>query len=98
MIENISVGSIISHYRIIDKIGAGGMGEGYLAQDTRLHRKVAIKFLNPEFSKHAHKLNRFIQEAKTTSPLNHPNVLPAYSIAATNDTKHSVPDIIADWP
>jgi serine/threonine protein kinase len=60
----IETGTKLGHYEIRAKIGAGGMGEVYLAQDTKLDRKVAIKFLNEEFSRDSDKLNRFIQEAK----------------------------------
>ncbi|MEO6654972.1 MAG: protein kinase, partial [Pyrinomonadaceae bacterium] len=78
MVNGLDVGRTFIHYRIISKIGAGGMGEVYLVQDTKLDRKVAIKFLNEEFSKDADKLNRFIQEAKAASALNHPNILTVY--------------------
>ena len=62
MNESLSVNSNLSHYRLLAKIGAGGMGEVYLAQDTKLDRKVAIKFLNEEFSKDEDKLNRFVRQ------------------------------------
>ena len=73
-------GKILAHYRIVKKIGAGGMGEVYLAEDTRLDRKVAIKFLNEEFSQDSEELKRFIQEAKAASALNHPHILTVYEI------------------
>ena len=73
MNKELPAGSTLSHYRILSKIGAGGMGEVYSAQDTRLDRKVAIKFPHEEFSRDADKLGRFIQEAKAASALNHPN-------------------------
>ena len=75
MSPNFSPGARLSHYEIKSQLGAGGMGEVYLAQDTKLDRKVAIKFLHEEFSKDADKLNRFVQEGKAASTLNHPNIL-----------------------
>src|SRR6266566_1886012 len=69
----------LSHYRIVSKIGAGGMGEVYLAQDIRLDRKVAIKFLHEEFSKDTDKLGRFIQVAQAASALTHPSILTVYA-------------------
>src|SRR5258708_21859072 len=87
-------GSDVGHYRIISAIGAGGMGEVYLAEDTKLDRKVAIKFLNREFSKDADKLGRFIQEAKAASALNHPNILTVYEIGETDDTNYIVTEFI----
>ena len=68
----------LSHYRVVSKIGEGGMGEVYLAQDKKLDRRVAIKVLNEQFSKDEDKLNRFVREARAASALNHPNILTVY--------------------
>jgi eukaryotic-like serine/threonine-protein kinase len=65
----------ISHYRILEKLGAGGMGEVYLAEDMKLGRKIAIKILSEEFTTNKDRLHRFEQEASAASNLNHPNIL-----------------------
>jgi serine/threonine protein kinase len=70
------------------------MGEVYLAQFTRLGRKVAIKFLNQEFSKDADKLNRFVQEAKAASALNRPNILTIYEIGEVDGTNYIITELI----
>src|SRR5687768_16407392 len=80
MTESLSPNSIFSHYRIVSKIGSGGMGEVYRARDERLDRDVAIKTLPPDFADHQDRLDRFKQEAKATSALNHPNILTVYDI------------------
>src|SRR5437899_10556692 len=94
MSNELAAGTTFSHYRIVSKIGAGGMGEVYLAQDTRLDRKVAIKFLNEEFSKDADKLNRFVQEAKAASALNHPNILTVYEIGEVDGKNYIATELI----
>jgi len=91
---NLELGITISHYKILSEIGKGGMGEVYLAQDTKLNRKVAIKFLSEEFSKDSEKLNRFIQEAQAASALNHPNILTVYEIGEAEDTRYIATEFI----
>jgi serine/threonine protein kinase/tetratricopeptide (TPR) repeat protein len=86
--------SQLLHYRIVSKIGSGGMGEVYLAEDTKLDRKVAIKFLHDEYSKDADKLGRFIREAKAASALNHPHILTVYEIGDVDDTNYIATEYI----
>jgi len=84
----------VSHYKILSSIGKGGMGEVYLAEDAELDRKVAIKFLSEELSKDSDKVNRFIQEAKAASALNHPNILTVYEIGTWEDTRYIATEFI----
>ncbi len=87
-------GKTLAHYRILKKIGAGGMGEVYLAEDTKLDRKVAIKFLNEEFSRESEELLRFIQEAKAASALNHPHILTVYEIGEVEGKNYIATELI----
>src|SRR5437667_718715 len=74
------VGKQISHYHVLSRIGRGGMGEVFLAQDTSLGRKVARKLLRSDFTRNEERLRRFRQEARAASALNHPNILTIYEI------------------
>ena len=79
------IGSTIKHYRILSKLGAGGMGEVFLAEDTRLERKAAIKFLPAEMAADPALQQRFVREAKAASSLNHPHVCVVYDVGETDD-------------
>src|SRR2546426_10674356 len=84
----------ISHYRIISPLGAGGMGEVYLAEDTKLDRKVALKLLPTEFTTDQDRVRRFIQEAKAASALNHPNIITIHEIGQVEGAYYLVTEYI----
>ena len=79
------IGKTVGHYRIISKLGAGGMGEVFLAEDTRLERKAAIKFLPADTASDPALRQRFLKEAKAASALNHPHVCIVYDVGETSD-------------
>jgi serine/threonine protein kinase/Tfp pilus assembly protein PilF len=79
-------GTLISNYRIISKLGEGGMGEVFLAEDPTLERKLAIKMLTNECCENADRLGRFMQEAKAASALNHPNIITIFEFGIHRET------------
>ena len=78
-------GQMIGHYKVLARLGAGAMGEVYLAHDTRLGRKVALKLLPGEFTKERDRVHRFEQEARAASALNHPNIVTIHEIGLTDN-------------
>ncbi|MBX3277944.1 MAG: protein kinase [Acidobacteria bacterium] len=84
----------LAHYQILKRIGAGGMGEVYLAEDTRLGRKVALKLLPREFTDDAVRVRRFEQEARAASALNHPNIITIYEIGQADGHQYIATEYI----
>src|SRR6266581_5824940 len=90
----INTGTRLSHYSIVSKIGAGGMGEVYLAQDTNLDRKVALKVLPAEVASNRDRMERFTREAKSAAALNHPNIAHMYEIGESEGTHYIAMEFI----
>jgi eukaryotic-like serine/threonine-protein kinase len=91
---DIGPGSRFNHYELLTLLGKGGMGEVYLAEDTRLRRKVALKLLPAQFTADADRLRRFEQEALATSALNHPNIITIHEIGTVNSTHYITTEFI----
>src|SRR5262249_27557493 len=85
MKELLYADTTVSHYRIVSLIGAGGMGEVYLAHDTKLGRSVALKILPADLTGDRKRMQRFIQEAKLASALNHPNICVIHEVDKTDE-------------
>jgi len=90
----ISSGTMISHYKIIEKIGAGGMGEVYTAEDTKLGRKVAMKFLPSHLVSNEDIKTRFVREAQTIAKLNHPNIVSIHDVSEFNGRPYYVMELV----
>jgi eukaryotic-like serine/threonine-protein kinase len=88
------LGQIIGHYKIISRIGAGGMGEVYLAKDTKLDRNVALKILPSALAADRNRMQRFVQEAKAASALNHPNILTIHEVSEADGQRFIATEFI----
>src|ERR1051325_2573356 len=90
----LEAGQSLGHYRLLSFIGAGGMGEVYAAQDTRLGRRIAIKLLPGQFTKDRDRVRRFELEARAASALNHPNILTIHDIGQSDQTHYLATEFV----
>ena len=88
------IGKTLSHYRVVEKIGAGGMGEVYRATDTKLNRDVALKILPEQFAKDHDRMARFKREAQVLASLNHPNIAAIHGLEQEGDTQAIVMELV----
>ena len=94
MSEPLAANTLLSHYRIVSKVGAGGMGQVYLAEDTELKRQVALKVVLAELAGDKDRLRRFAREAQAASALNHPNILTIHEFGVENDLHFIVTEFV----
>jgi len=92
--EELPVNPIVSHYRILSKLGAGGMGEVYRARDTKLNRDVAIKILPEAFAQDEERIARFKREAQVLASLNHPNIAAIYGVEEADGIRALVMELV----
>ena len=88
------IGRLVGHYRIVEKIGAGGMGEVFRARDERLRRDVALKLIRPACGDNPDLLRRFEQEARAAAALNHPNILAIYDVGFEGTSPYIVSELL----
>src|SRR2546422_6919035 len=88
------IGQTLGHYRVLEEIGSGGMGEVYRACDDRLGREVALKVLKPSLANDRDRLRRFEQEARAAAALSHPNILAVYDIGTYGDIPYVVTELL----
>src|SRR5262249_47040344 len=94
MKQSLAANTVISHYRVASFIGAGGIGEVYLAQDATLGSKMALMILSAQYTKDEDRVRRFQHEARAASALNHPNILTIYEIGQTDDLHYIATEYI----
>jgi serine/threonine protein kinase len=94
----MTIGSQLNHYRILEPLGKGGMGEVYVGEDTRLHRKVAIKVLPELMSADAERRQRFEREAQAIAALNHPNIVTIHSVEESEGLPFIVTELVEGRP
>ena len=87
-------GSMLGHYRVVSRLGAGGMGEVFAAEDTKLGRRVALKLLRPEMADDPERLQRFQREARAVAALNHPNIVTLYSVEETDGVQFLTMELV----
>ena len=92
--QRVPVGETIAHYRVLKRLGAGGMGEVYLAEDERLKRRVALKILPPELAGSPERLERFQREAEAVAALNHPNIVTIHSIESVEGLRFLTMELV----
>src|SRR5258707_14949730 len=88
------IGQLVGHYRVLERIGAGGMGEVFRARDERLGRDVALKLIRPASSDNPDHLRRFEQEARAAAALNHPNILAIYDVGFEGAAPYIVSELL----
>src|ERR1700722_12222753 len=88
----------LGHYKMLDRIGAGRIGEVYRARDTRLGRTVAIEVLSPDVSRHAGRRERFLRDAHASAALSHPNIAALYEVAQERDLTYLVCEFVPGEP
>jgi serine/threonine protein kinase/Flp pilus assembly protein TadD len=92
------IGQTLGHYKILDKLGAGGMGEVYRALDTTLDREIALKILPPEIASDPDRLDRFEREAKALAALNHPNIVTIHTVEAVDEVHFLTMELVEGQP